>query len=272
MQGASMKTAPVSVVIPCFNCAGSIERALLSVASQSWRPEEVIVIDDASTDETLQKLMELRSRYGDGWIKVLRLGRNQGPGTARNAGWMEAGKRYIAFLDADDAWHPRKIAIQYRWMSNHPQVILTAHCCLQLNQDQADPPLPRTGRAGRINPFHLLFANRFPTPSVMLRRDIPFRFMDEKRYSEDYLLWLQIGLKGHSLYYLDMPLAYVFKAPFGEGGLTGDLWKMEKGEFDTYRRLREQGLLSPILFTCVTAVSLAKFTRRVLISYKPRRT
>jgi glycosyltransferase involved in cell wall biosynthesis len=71
----------------------------------------VIVIDDASTDETLAKLMELRSRYGDGWIKVLRLGRNQGPATARNAGWMEAEKRYIAFIDADDAWHPRKIEI-----------------------------------------------------------------------------------------------------------------------------------------------------------------
>jgi len=229
------------------------------------------MIDDASSDETPQKLEELTERYGKNWVKVIRLKRNHGPATARNAGWEQAKERFIAFLDADDAWHPKKIEIQYQWMSDHPDVILTGHHCLTLNEESIAPPLPRTWRSERIGPHRLLVLNSFPTRSVMLRRDIPFRFRDDKRYSEDYLLWLQITLKGYSLYCLDLPLGYVFKAPFGEGGLTANLWEMEKGELDTYWSLREQGLLSPILFMCVTLVSLVKFTRRLLMGRRPPR-
>jgi len=264
-----MKPASVSVVIPCFNCARSLERAVLSVASQSRKPAELILIDDASSDETPRKLEELTERYGENWIKVIQLKRNHGPATARNVGWDQAKERFIAFLDADDAWHPKKIEIQYHWMSGHPDVLLTGHHCLTLDEESMAPPLPRTWRSEPIGPRRLLVSNRFPTRSVMLRRDIPFRFRYDKRYSEDYLLWLKLALNGHSLYCLGLPLGYVFKAPFGEEGLTADLWNMEKGELDTYRSLREQGLLSPILFTCATLVSFAKFIRRLLISHRP---
>jgi glycosyltransferase involved in cell wall biosynthesis len=266
-----MKPASVSVIIPCFNCAGSVERAVLSVASQTCRPEELILVDDASTDETFSRLTELRDRYGGSWIRVMGLQRNQGPASARNAGWEAAEGRYVAFLDADDAWHPRKMEIQYRWMSHHPKVVLTGHRCVQLDREPPTSlPLPRTCRARRIGPLSLLFSNRFPTRSVMVRRDMPFRFRGDKRYSEDYLLWLEIALRGHGVYYLDLPLGYVFKAPFGEGGLTSRLWEMEKGELDTYWSLYKQGLIPSFLLPCIAFVSFAKFVRRQLISHQAR--
>ncbi len=263
-----MKTASVSVIIPCFNCAGSVERAVLSVASQTCSAEEVILIDDASTDGTFPKLQELRSRYGENWIKVMGLKRNRGPATARNTGWEAAKGVYVAFLDADDAWHPKKVEIQNRWMSNHSNVALTGHPCVRLEGELTTHSLPRTWRARRIAPLPLLFSNRFLTRSVMMRRDMRLRFRSDKRYSEDYLLWLQVALGGHGAYYLDVPLGYVFKAPFGEGGLTARLWEMEKGELDTYWSLFKQGLLPFFLLPCVAFVSLAKFVRRQWISRK----
>lgn len=62
---------PVSVVIPCYRCADTIERALLSVARQSAVPEAVILIDDLSGDDTLDQLYRLQRRYPAGWISVI---------------------------------------------------------------------------------------------------------------------------------------------------------------------------------------------------------
>lgn len=260
-----MATLPVSVIIPCYECTNTIERALVSVASQSYRPAELIIVDDASNDFTLQKLFELKKRYGEEWIKVIPLERNYGPAVARNVGWEAATKKYLAFLDADDAWHPRKIEIQYAWMTSHPEVVLTGHRCLIIGSKVADPRLPQNWSAFRVRPFHLLISNKFLTRSVMLLKELPYRFNKDKRYSEDYLLWLEIVLNGNIAWYLDLPMGYSYKAPFGEGGLSGSLLNIEKGELDTYRRLYRQGLLSGFLMPCLTIFSLAKHLRRLAI-------
>src|SRR5574340_1082572 len=116
--------APVSVVIPCYCCSETIGRALVSIASQTMLPQEVILVEDASPDggETLGKLRHLAGEYGETFIvKVIALKENCGAGSARNRGWEAAGQPYIAFLDADDAWHPKKIELQYSWMCEHPE-------------------------------------------------------------------------------------------------------------------------------------------------------
>ena len=99
----------VSVVIPCFRCTGTIERAVASVAAQTRRPAEVILVDDASGDDTQKLLQKLSQHFEPGWIKLVFLEQNVGAASARNAGWDQATQTYVAFLDADDAWHPKKI-------------------------------------------------------------------------------------------------------------------------------------------------------------------
>ena len=96
----------VSVVVPCFACAGTIERAVASVAAQTCRPLELILVNDASLDETAACLQRLHDQYPE-WVHVVHLAVNVGAGEARNAGWSVAKGKYIAFLDADDSWHPR---------------------------------------------------------------------------------------------------------------------------------------------------------------------
>lgn len=270
-----LKTVPVSVIIPCWQCADTVERAVTSVASQRYRPAEVILADDASKDGTFPKLLELQKRYGKDWIKIIALERNAGTAAARNAAWNLAKEKYIAFLDADDAWHPRKIEIQYAWMECRPNVVLTGHAFVresllvpkpELGKKLSDLQLTSKYQSFRITPFRLLISNRFFTRSVMLHRNLRFRFHPSKRRSEDYLLWLEIVLNGHAAWYIDAPMAYEYKAPFGESGLTQNLSAMEKEELDVFRQLYRKKLLSAFSACCLMLFSLIKYLRRVMIN------
>lgn len=263
-------TVPVSVIIPCFRCADTIERAVESIAAQAMLPAEVILVDDCSGDDTLETLFAIQRKYPEGWIRVLQQPVNGGPGEARNAGWDHASHTYVAFLDADDSWHPQKIEIQYRWMREHPEVALTGHG----NRKLAEGELPL--REASVDPAEvvfrpisknqLLWSNRFSTPSVMLRRDMPMRFARGKHHSEDYLLWLTVACAGYRMARCDLPLAFLYKAAYGEGGLSSQLWKMEKGELDTYRTVRKACGISQYKYALLLAWSMARFLRRVVVT------
>lgn len=98
----------VSVVIPVYNGEQTIQRALDSVFAQTFPGLEVIVVDDASTDGTAGVVAE----YNDDRLTIVRSTENQGAGAARNKGIAQARGRWVAFLDADDAWKPEKLARQ----------------------------------------------------------------------------------------------------------------------------------------------------------------
>lgn len=261
--------APVSVVIPCYRCGDVLPRALESIREQTWCPAEVILVDDASGGETVEALGALQQRYPAGWLRILEQPANRGPGEARNAGWEAASQPYIAFLDADDTWHPQKIAIQYGWMRKHPEVALTGHAVGRLGEAEApraagpvDPPAVTFRPVSR---HRLLWSNRFVTPSVMLRRDLRARFQPGKCYSEDYLLWLTIVCAGERAARSDRALAYLHKAPYGDRGLSARMGAMQKGQLDTYRRVRATCRLGPLHYRILQAWSLARFVRRLLI-------
>jgi glycosyltransferase involved in cell wall biosynthesis len=88
----------VSVIVPCFNGARTIRRALDSVRRQDYPAIEIIVVDDASTDETQEVLAQLAQAD----LRIVRLPQNIGAAVARNAGIDVARGEFIAFLDADD--------------------------------------------------------------------------------------------------------------------------------------------------------------------------
>ena len=107
----------VSVVIPTYNRSRLVLRAALSALLQSEPPDEVIIVDDCSTDDTEATVTALIAAAGDLFpkaavIRYLRLPRNSGANTARNLGVREATHKWIAFLDSDDIWHPRKLEMQ----------------------------------------------------------------------------------------------------------------------------------------------------------------
>ncbi len=264
MNRSNLGKVPVSVIIPCYRCADTINRALDSVIAQTLPPEEIILIDDFSNDAevTLTALNHLRQVHQKANIKIVLLDKNSGPGSARNTGWEEASQPYLAFLDADDSWHPKKLEIQYHWMAAHPDVVLSGHQTIKLSTNDTLPKLPENLVVHNINKYSLLFSNRFPTRSVMLKREITYRFLPEKRYAEDYLLWLTIIFNGHPAWFLNMPMAYSYKEDFGDGGLTGDLWKNQQGVLATYQQIYQLGLISIVAFILACSFSCMKYIRR----------
>jgi teichuronic acid biosynthesis glycosyltransferase TuaG len=260
-----MNIAPVSVVIPCYRCAATIGRAVGSIAAQTERPAEVFLVDDGSSDGTLEALRTLAAQHGD-WVKVIALPVNRGAADARNAGWAAATQPYVAFLDADDAWHPRKIEIQHGYMRAHPEVALCAHRHEVLATPEVpDRPLGEVS-AERVSRTSLLMSNNFFAPTMMmLKRELPQRFLSGRRHVDDHLLWMQIVCAGHALVRLSPKLAYTYKRAFGESGLSGQLWIMEKSELANYWILRREGCIGLGATLALNAWSLAKFARRLAL-------
>lgn len=107
-----MKT--VSVIIPTYNRAATVGRAVRSVLQQSFRDLEVIVVNDASTDDT----PEIIAGFADPRLRYVVHAMNRGGGAARNTGIDVAAGEYIAFLDADDEWLPKKLERQVAVMQH----------------------------------------------------------------------------------------------------------------------------------------------------------
>lgn len=256
---------PVSVVVPCYRCSITIVRAVVSIASQTRRPVEVILVDDASSDNTREALRSLADAYVPGWIRLVLLNHNVGVASARNLGWAAATQPYIAFLDADDAWHPLKLAIQYSFMSEHPDVVLSGHAHRLLKNETAPAWKVGTFEAHNINKWRLMRSNQFVTPSVMVRGDAKYRFSENQRHMEDHMLWLRLVSDGARVVKLQAALAAIYKQPFGDRGLSAQIWLMERGELKNYQQLHRDGFLARSEYLALVLYSILKFGRRLLI-------
>lgn len=263
--------APISVIIPCYRCASTIGRAVDSVFAQSLIPAEVVLVDDCSGDETLAALQEL-ARIHVGRVNIVQMDENKGAASARNAGWAKATQPYVAFLDADDTWHPEKLRIQYEFMHNAPDVALCGHQCVWLQDGVVAPVLPNEILVTKISAHDLIFKNAFSTPTVMLKRDMPFRFQNGKRCAEDLFLWQQIAFSGLQAVRLESPLAYVHKPLYGAGGLSAQLWEMEKGELSNFIALYREGHINSLLWIIATIFSMIKFIKRFFVTVLIRLT
>lgn len=252
--------APISVIIPCYRCRTDVKRALDSVFGQTLQPKEILLVDDASGDGTLETLRGLEAVHAPR-VRVIAQDRNGGPGLARNAGWEAATQPWLAFLDADDAWHPRKLEIQWTWLVAHPEVALCGHGTWLAADGRIDPLVGAAPPAKRLRLAQMLLSNRLPTRSVMLRRDLPFRFRG-RDVTEDYLLWLQIIATGAPAWRLETALACSFRPDFSPGGYSGQLWAHEKRELAALRALRAEGRLSRPAWVASAAWSVVKFLRR----------
>ena len=123
-------TPLVSVIIPAYNRAGTVDRSLRSVLNQSVHDFEIIVVDDGSSDNTVSVV----ESFADARIRLLRHDSNLGAGPARNTGMQAAEGDYIAWLDSDDEWFPDKLQVQIdamRQASSEYQASYTAYEIVQ---------------------------------------------------------------------------------------------------------------------------------------------
>ncbi|MCH8536816.1 MAG: glycosyltransferase [Alkalimonas sp.] len=111
----------VSVIIPCFNAAKTLPTALRSLQAQSWPELEILVVDDASSDDSVAVVEQFSAR--DPRIRLLRQAENQGAYAARNAGLAQARGRFITTHDSDDWSHPQKIEYQVAALQGKPKAM-----------------------------------------------------------------------------------------------------------------------------------------------------
>jgi len=261
------EVASVSAIIPCYNSVSTLERAVSSVAKQTLRPAELVLVDDGSTDSTVDLMYELQKKYGIDWLHIIELGADLGVSTARNTGWEKASQKYVAFLDSDDSWHSRKIEIQYKFMSQNQKVIMSGTGFNIINEKNKEAVLDERFETKEWFPKKLIFKNPFVTPGVMIRADINERFQAGRSDMDDHLLWLEIAFNHGSVTGIKLPLASLYKAQWGEGGLASRLWTMEKGELKNYWYLRATKRISVLSALALSFFSLAKFGRRLFIRH-----
>ncbi|MBP8912191.1 MAG: glycosyltransferase family 2 protein [Phycisphaerae bacterium] len=254
----------VTVVIPAYNAQDTLHRAIFSVLAQTSLPREIIVVDDSSEDATAACAEAFRDRGRAVRIEVVRLPTNRGPAAARNAGWDLASGDHIAFLDADDSWHPQKLEIQHRWMMEHPEYAFSAHPLSCARQASDGGPYSALCRSIMISPWKLKISSCLLwSSSLMFRTELKQRFNPAMRYGEDRLLVLEMVLGGFKAARLEAPLGCLYKAAYGEKGLSRDLWKVERGELRAFRQLRQMALLGSTEEALLAAFSLAKYVARV---------
>lgn len=190
----------ISVIIPAFNASATIARAIASVRTQRCGGIEIIVIDDGSSDDTVEVV---RALIGPGEnIQLLRLAKNKGASAARNAGIAIARGAYLAFLDADDIWLPEKLAKQLAVMEADPTIALIS-CNSQMTSAEGKPlkegHLNRPPIEGADAWKTLLAYNFLPTPTVLTRTSLVKYlggFDESLAVGEDLDLWIKLGIGG----------------------------------------------------------------------------
>lgn len=120
----AMLPVMVTVVIPCFNAAATLEAAVASVLAQGDIGAEIVLVDDCSTDGTPELMRALASRHAN--IRCLSHAANAGPGPARNTGTRAARSEFICYLDADDSYLPGFFAAALRHFRENPRISAVA--------------------------------------------------------------------------------------------------------------------------------------------------
>ena len=200
-----MSRPSVAVVVPAYNAARWIEATLESVLAQSEPAEEVIVIDDGSSDDTVDRARRSGSRVVSQ--------PNGGAPSAYNHGFRLASSEYVAMCPADDLWHPDKLRWQRETVRRHAQLDVIFGAARHFGDRDTD--YPRPSRPGLQDPtvfgVELFELDVIPAPTVMIRRALHVRLgaFREDLPSEDYEFWLRALQAGAAFFFDDRVLAHL---------------------------------------------------------------
>ncbi|NJE05554.1 glycosyltransferase [Thermococcus sp. M36] len=201
-----MARPTVSVVIPTYNRANLLKRAIESVLNQGFRDFELIVVDDASSDNTPEVVESIE----DGRIRYIRLKKNSGGPVARNTGIKKARGKFIALLDDDDEWLPNRLNVQVKKFENLSREVGVIYGGFYYVSQQDGRILGKRLPRYRGNVYgHLLRENFIGSPTLLIRRKCFKRaglFDPKLTSSQDWDMWLRIA-KYYKFEYVDEIIA-----------------------------------------------------------------
>ncbi len=255
-----MLTCPVSVIIPTYNRASFLKRAIESVDKQSLSCAEIIIIDDGSTDNTSELICTIKEKVRTPIVTFST--ENRGVAAARNLGIANARYNIISFLDSDDHWNRKKIEKQYNTFTSQSryQICHTREKWLRrgVHLNQKRKHIPRHGDIFS----HCLELCAVGMSTVMIEKKLIEEvggFDETMRCCEDYDLWLRVSAT-HEFLLIDEPL--IVK----EGGREDQLSSiyrlgMDERRIYSIKNLLDSGTLSVKQYT----LALSEFEKKINI-------
>ncbi len=226
----------ISVIIPAFNRAHTLPKALDSVLSQTLKPREIIVVDDGSTDETNAVLANYPG------LCIISQD-NRGVSAARNMGIKKAGGEWLAFLDSDDEWLKEKLEKQWDAICIDDKLICHTEE-IWIRNGQRVNPMKKHKKFGGIIYERCLPLCVISPSSVMIHRSV-FEdvgvFDESLEVCEDYDLWLRICAK-YSVLFIDEPL--IVKYGGHEDQLSRKYWGMDRFRVKALEKMMSFGALN----------------------------
>lgn len=252
--------ADVSVVIPYYEAENTLVRALVSIKMQKLGVKEVIIVNDGSNFYDLQDAVKDFVKELN--VILIDLGGNFGAAFARNVGVQKSSASFIAFLDADDVWHPEKVAIQYEVMLNSGAYFSCHKYISNLNYELMEKSSVFSIKKLQIS--SLLLRNCIFTPTVMMRREGFIEFDNRLQRSEDLKCWVSNFSNGIFLIF-DSALAGGYKRPVGESGLSKSLLLMRQGYLLAWKLLYFEKKINLWHYLIATLIEFIKYPVRLFI-------
>ncbi|MCF7566785.1 glycosyltransferase family 2 protein [Sabulilitoribacter arenilitoris] len=228
----------VSIITPMYNSSKYILETLNSVFNQTHQHFEIILIDDASTDNTLQCLPK------DNRIKIIRLNKNSGSAVARNEGIKLAKGKYLTFLDADDLWFPNFIEKSIQTIKTSK--INFVFASYKRLDENLNPLLKDFIVPLKVTYSDILKTNSISCLTAFINIEVlGKKYMPLVRKRQDMGLWLQ--------YLKEIKFAYGIKEPLAiyrirKNSLSRNKWKLIKSQWDFYRKVENLNIIQSIYY------------------------
>ncbi|WP_243388118.1 glycosyltransferase family 2 protein [Bacillus kexueae] len=242
----------VSIITPVYNAEKFLEETILSVQNQTYQNWELLLVDDVSTDNSVE-IIEKYSKE-DSRIKLIKLKENSGAAVARNTAIKAAEGRFVAFLDSDDKWHNEKLEKQIEFMLQN-QYAFTFTNYRIITEDSYD-----TGKVVKvpkeIDYEGLLKNTIIGCLTVVLDKEKIGHFeMVNIRTRQDFVLWLDILKRGYKAYGLQEELAYYRKV---KGSISSNKLKAAKRNWQVYREIEKISFLRSLWYFIMYATNAIK--------------
>ncbi|ATP57992.1 glycosyltransferase [Pedobacter ginsengisoli] len=255
----------VSVIIPMYNAADTIEETLHSVVNQTNKASEIIVVDDGSIDNSLGIVRDFAARHSDQNIKVIEK-TNGGVSSARNAGMQIAKSSFFALLDSDDVWLPNKLERQMKVLLDNPLIDFLGS---SRNNEVLKIFFKKIEVLHKASIKELLIKMYPQTSTAIFKRALYEKFggyNEAMTHAEDGNLWIRYCANSN-FYYLPESLVITGggKPSFGHSGLSANLIEMQKGNEFTLKEAKKAKLISLPVFSVLYIFAKLKYVRRLLI-------
>lgn len=243
----------VSIITPVYNAEDFLSETIESVLRQTYVNFEFLLVNDQSTDQSVQIIQNYAKK--DGRICYFELEKNSGAAVARNYGIENAKGQFIAFIDSDDIWDKNKLKWQLEWMKDHQEAFTyTAYRMVSENGEmikEVNDQLPK-----RLDYSGLLKNTAIACSTVMIDREVVGDFkMPLKRKGQDTATWLKI-LRDHDYACLVPIVLNNYRQR--EGSLSENKFKALARTWDTYRNYEKLPFFKAAYYFVHYAINAAR--------------